>query len=45
MEMLLMTIALHDEKLRSLQVNLSSLARKHREHGLSLPVIKKTLQF
>jgi hypothetical protein len=41
----LMTITLNDEKLRSLQVNLSSLARKHREQGLSLPVIKKSLEF
>jgi hypothetical protein len=41
----LMTITLNDEKLRSLEVNLSNLARKHREQGLSLPVIKKGLQF
>src|SRR5437870_13505122 len=36
-----MTIALRDEKLRSLEVNLSSLARKHKEQGLSIAVIKK----
>ena len=40
-----MTIALRDEKLRSLEVNLSSLARKHKEQGLSLAVIKKGLEF
>jgi hypothetical protein len=40
-----MTITLRDEKLSSLEVNLSSLARKHREQGLSLAVIKKGLEF
>jgi hypothetical protein len=40
-----MTIALRDENLRSLEVNLSSLARKHKEKGLSLAAIKKGLEF
>jgi len=38
-------VTLTDEKLESLEINLSTLARKHREQGLSLPVIKKSLQF
>ncbi len=40
-----LTVSLRDEKLASLDVNLSSLARKHREQGLTLAVIKKGLQF
>jgi hypothetical protein len=41
----LMTITLRDDKLENLDVNISSLARKHRDQGVSLPVIKKSLEF
>jgi len=39
-----LTVVLHDEKMKSLQVNLSSLARKH-EEGASLPALKTSLRF
>jgi hypothetical protein len=40
-----LTVALRDEKVASLDVNLSSLARKHRDEGLSAAVIKLSLKF
>ena len=36
---------LHNEKLKELKINLSSLARKHEQEGLSFPVIKMSLRF
>lgn len=36
---------LQNEKLKELKINLSSLARKHEQEGLSLPVIKMGLRF
>jgi hypothetical protein len=36
---------LQNEKLKELKINLSSLARKHEQEGLSLPVIKMSLRF
>lgn len=36
---------LRNEKLKELKINLSSLARKHEQEGLSLPVIKMSLRF
>ena len=36
---------LQNEKLKELKINLSSLARKHEQDGLSLPVIKMSLRF
>ena len=36
---------LRNEKLRELRINLSSLARKHEQEGLSLPVIKMSLRY
>lgn len=36
---------LQSEKLKELEINLSSLARKHEQEGLSLPVIKMSLRF
>jgi hypothetical protein len=40
-----LTLALRDEKVSTLDVDLSSLARKHRDEGLTLPVIKMSLKF
>jgi hypothetical protein len=36
---------LRNEKLKQLQTNLSSLARKHRDEGVSLPVLKTMMRF
>src|SRR3954451_11654969 len=36
---------LQNEKLKELKINMSSLARKHEQEGLSLPVIKMGLRF
>lgn len=36
---------LQNEKLKELKINLSSLARKHEQEGLSFPVIKMSLRF
>lgn len=36
---------LQNEKLKELKINLSSLARKHEQEGLSLPIIKMSLRF
>lgn len=36
---------LQNEKLKELKINLSSLARKHEQEGLSLPAIKVGLRF
>ncbi len=41
---MLLTVGLRDAKYVSLQVNLSSLARKHREDGLSPAAIKASLK-
>lgn len=41
----ILTLALRDEKVSTIDVNLSSLARKHRDEGLTLPVIKLSLRF
>lgn len=38
-------VELRNEKLKELKINLSSLARKHEQEGLSLPVIKLSLRF
>src|SRR5262249_1187238 len=38
-------IRLRDEKVSSLEINLSQLARKHREEGLTLAVIRTGLRF
>jgi len=40
-----LTVSLRDEKVTSLDVNLSNLARKHRDEGLSTAVIKLSLKF
>jgi hypothetical protein len=39
-----LTIRLKNENLATLEINLSSLARKHRDEGLSLAVIKMGLR-
>ena len=39
----ILRIDLRDERLNSLSINLSNLARKHTEEGLSLPAIKQGL--
>jgi len=36
---------LQNEKLKELKINLSSLARKHEQEGLTLAVIKMSLRF
>ena len=36
---------LRNEKLKRLQVNLTSLARKHEQEGVSLAVLKRSLRF
>jgi len=36
---------LQNVKLKELKINLSSLARKHEQEGLSIPVIKMGLRF
>jgi hypothetical protein len=41
----ILAISQRDSNLANLEVNLSSLARKHREQRVSLPVIRKSLQF
>ena len=40
-----LTIGLQNENLQSLQINLSNLARKHRDEGVSLAVLKMTVRF
>ena len=41
----ILAVRLNDEKVTSLDINLSCLACKHRDEGLSLPVIKLGLKF
>ena len=36
---------LQNEKVEELKINLSSLARKHEQEGISLPVIKMSMRF
>jgi type II secretory pathway pseudopilin PulG len=40
-----LALGLREERVSTLNVNLSSLARKHRDEGLTLPAIKMSLKF